>query len=96
VILAQLASGDTTAEDRVTVEVIRCYLEAAPREQWARWMARAEAVLSDELQLELGVLAQRRQMLPSERLERLRQLARGSPAWSRRAEFSSQAGTGPM
>jgi hypothetical protein len=54
---------------------------------WSGWLARADAVLDDDLRLELALLAHRHRALAPEKLAEIRALAQRHPVWSRRHAF---------
>jgi tetratricopeptide (TPR) repeat protein len=83
-LVVRLAATDLPAEDRIVVEVLGCFLEEAPPERWEPWLKRADDSLSEELQLELTTLAERRGALSLERLAHVRLLAQRNSLWSRR------------
>jgi tetratricopeptide (TPR) repeat protein len=86
-LLADVSRHDIGEDNRVVVGILECYLAPAPAEAWAGWLARADAVLSDDVRLELAELAQRRRALPSDKLAAIRALAGRHPVWSRRRAF---------
>jgi hypothetical protein len=86
-LVAQIAAHDIGEDNRVVVGILRCFAEDAPAEQWRPSLERASVLLTEDLQLELAALAQRRQVLSRPQLARIRKLARNHPAWSRRAVF---------
>jgi hypothetical protein len=51
------------------------------------WLSQADTVLSDDVRLELALLAFRNHTLPPEKLGEVRALAERHPVWSRRRAF---------
>jgi hypothetical protein len=86
-LVARLAASELPSEDRIVVEVLRCFIDAAPPDDWRSWLERAEVALGEDLRLELAALARRRSALSSDQLAHARLLASKNPAWSRRSEF---------
>jgi tetratricopeptide (TPR) repeat protein len=82
--VARLGARELPAEDRIVVEILRCFLDGASPADWQVWLERADAALSEDLRLELAALAQRRSALSLERLAHVRLLARRNSLWSRR------------
>jgi hypothetical protein len=83
-LVARLAAINLAPEDRIVVEVLRCFVDSAPPSEWQPWLEHADAALSEDLRLELSVLAKRRSALSLERLSHVRLLARRNSLWSRR------------
>jgi hypothetical protein len=71
----------------VIVGVLECCVAAGSAEVWARWLARADAALSEDVRLELAALAHRHHALSPEQLAGVRALASRHPVWSRRLAF---------
>jgi tetratricopeptide (TPR) repeat protein len=89
-LLAEISRNEIGDDNRVIVGVLQCCFAAdAPdaADAWAAWLARADAVLSEDVRLELASLAQRNHALPSGKLAAVRALARRHPVWSRRHAF---------
>jgi hypothetical protein len=51
------------------------------------WLARGDAVLGDDVRLELALLAHHHRALPPDKLAEVRALAQRNPIWSRRHAF---------
>jgi tetratricopeptide (TPR) repeat protein len=87
-LLAQIP-GEIGDDNRVIVGALACCIappgSAAPA--WERWLARADAELSEDLRLELAALAHRAHAVPPDKLAELRALASRHPVWSRRRAF---------
>jgi eukaryotic-like serine/threonine-protein kinase len=86
-LVAEVARHDIGDDNRVIVGVLECCVAATGPEAWPRWLARAEAELSEDVRLELAALAQRHGALPADQLAAVRALASRHPVWSRRHAF---------
>jgi tetratricopeptide (TPR) repeat protein len=83
-LVARLAAIDLAPEDRIVVEMLRCFVDGAAPSEWQPWLERADAALSEDVVLELSALAKQRSALSLERLAHVRLLARRNSMWSRR------------
>ena len=86
-LLAEIAAPDIGDDNRVIVGVLTCCTRPTPAADWAAWLTRADAVLSEDVRLELAALAQQNHVLPPDKLAGLRALATRHPVWSRRNAF---------
>jgi tetratricopeptide (TPR) repeat protein len=86
-LLAEISKQDIGEGNLVVVGVLQCCVTAAPPDAWAAWLARADAVLSEDVRLELAALAQRNHALSAEKLAGVRSLAERHSVWSRRHAF---------
>jgi eukaryotic-like serine/threonine-protein kinase len=86
-LLAEISKQDIGEGNLVVVGVLQCCVTAATPDAWAAWLARADAVLSEDVRLELAALAQRNHALPAEKLAGVRSLAERHSVWSRRHAF---------
>ena len=86
-LLADVSRHDIGDDNRVIVGVLECCIAPCPPGTWTGWLDRADAVLSDDVRLELASLALRNRALPSDKLAAIRALASRNPVWSRRDEF---------
>jgi len=86
-LLAEIAQHEVGEDNRVIVGVLACCCTAATPDAWARWLTRADEVLSEDVRLELASLAQRNGALSPGKLAELRALASRHPVWSRRFVF---------
>jgi hypothetical protein len=86
-LLAEIARHDIGDDNRVIAGVLAsCVTPSAP-EAWTDWLARADALLGDDVRLELALLAHRHGALSREKLGQVRALAQRHPVWSRRNVF---------
>lgn len=86
-LLAEIPRIDIGEDNRVIVGVLECWIGRSAPERWASWLAKGDAVLSDDVRLELASLAQHNQVLSADKLAEVRALARQHPVWSRRHAF---------
>lgn len=86
-LLARIATSDIGDDNAIVVGILRCFIEDVAADGWTPWLERCEAALSEDLQLELAALAQRKHALSPAQLAKLRLLAGRHPTWSRRDEF---------
>jgi tetratricopeptide (TPR) repeat protein len=86
-LLAEIPAPDIGDDNRVIVGVLTCCTRPTPAADWAAWLAHADAVLSEDVRLELAALAQQNHVLPPDKLAGLRALATRHPVWSRRNAF---------
>jgi tetratricopeptide (TPR) repeat protein len=86
-LLAEISKQDIGESNRVVVGVLWCCVTADAPDVWAAWLAKADAVLSEDVRLELASLAQRNHALSQEKLSGVRSLASRHPVWSRRHAF---------
>jgi len=90
-LIAEIGKHEIGEDNRLIVGVLRSCVE--PRSSHVSgdvsgdWLSRADAVLSDDVRLELALLAFRNHTLPSEKLGEIRALADRHPVWSRRRAF---------
>jgi tetratricopeptide (TPR) repeat protein len=87
VLLAEISKHDIGADNRVIVGVLECCLATGAPELWEARLANADAVVSEDVRLELASLAQRYGALPPDKLADVRALASRHPVWSRRDAF---------
>jgi tetratricopeptide (TPR) repeat protein len=87
VLLAEVSRQEIGDDNRVIVGVLECCLASCPAEVWGGLLDRADAVLSDDIRLELAALALRHRALPSDKLAEIRDLAGKNPVWSHRDAF---------
>jgi len=86
-LLTEISRNEIGDDNRVIVGVLQCCFAADAPDAWSVWLSRADAVLSEDVRLELASLAQRNHALPSEKLSDVRALASRHPVWSRRHAF---------
>ena len=86
-LLAEISQHEIGEDNRVIVGVLACCCAANAPDAWAHWLARADAVLSEDVRLELAALAQRNGALSPGKVMELRALASRHPVWSRRFAF---------
>jgi tetratricopeptide (TPR) repeat protein len=86
-LLDEISKHEVGEANRVIIGVIGCCFAPDSPGAWAEWLAKADALLSEEVRLELALLAQRHGTLPSEKLAEVRTLAGRHPVWSRRNAF---------
>ncbi|HET7504760.1 MAG TPA: hypothetical protein VFK02_27245, partial [Kofleriaceae bacterium] len=86
-LLAEIARADIGEDNLVIASVLECCVGPHRPEVWAERLARADAVLSEDVRLELASLAERYGALPPDRRADVRALAMRHPVWSRRDAF---------
>jgi hypothetical protein len=86
-LLDEVVQHEIGEDNQVIVGVLQCCLVPHAREQWEAWLARADAVLSEDVRIELASLAQRNHALPPAKLAEIRALAIRHPVWSHRDAF---------
>jgi len=86
-LLAEISKHDIGDDNRIIVGVLECCLAAGVPAPWTAWLARADTVLSEDVRLELALLAHLHHALPAEQLAQVRALALRHPVWSRRQAF---------
>ncbi|HEX7838536.1 MAG TPA: hypothetical protein VF469_13770, partial [Kofleriaceae bacterium] len=86
-LLAEVSRQEIGEDNRVLVGALECCLVPGGQDAWTGWLERADAVLSDDVRLELAQLAHRSRALPPDKLAHVRALASQSPVWSRRHAF---------
>jgi tetratricopeptide (TPR) repeat protein len=86
-LIAAISKHDIGDDNRVIVGVLECCLAPVAPDVWRDRLAVADAVVSEDVRLELASLAQRYAALPPEKLADVRALASRHPVWSRRHAF---------
>jgi len=86
-LLDDIARHDIGDDNRVIVGVLHSCLTPGSPEACGDWLARGDAVLGDDVRLELALLAHHHRALPPDRLAEVRALAQRNPIWSRRHAF---------
>jgi len=86
-LVAGIATQDIGDDNRVIVGVLECCVAPSPPALWLDRLAIADAVLSEDVRLELASLAHRYIALPADKLAAVRALAGRHPVWSRRDAF---------
>ncbi|HET9620738.1 MAG TPA: protein kinase [Kofleriaceae bacterium] len=86
-LVSQIKRQEIGDNNRVLIGVLECWFSDAAPAVWARWLARADETMSEDLRLELAALAHRSHALPSSRVAAMRELASRHPVWSRRNAF---------
>jgi tetratricopeptide (TPR) repeat protein len=86
-LLGEISRNEIGDDNRIIVGILQCCCTTDVPDQWAAWLARADAVLSEDVRLELASLAQRHRALSPEKLAEVRILASRHPVWSRRHAF---------